>query len=47
MDNSILVNEGNVIDLYKKLVAKETIDKTERDEVLKRFFELVNYKSGR
>lgn len=37
------LNESNVIDAYIKLSDKKEIDEKEQEEILKRFFELVNF----
>lgn len=37
----ILVNEANVLDLYKKLEAKEEIPEETEQKVVKRFYELL------
>ncbi len=39
----IVVTESTVIDIYKKLIAKDEIDQSEIEAVKKRFFELCNY----
>ncbi len=38
----IILTEANVLDIYKKLCAKENIPQEEHDKVLIRFYELLN-----
>ncbi len=38
----IILTEANVLDIYKKLSAKENIPQEEHDKVLNRFYELLN-----
>ena len=41
MENEIILSESNVLDIYKKLSARESVSKEELDDVLKRFNQLV------
>jgi|GEM_PF-1832748 hypothetical protein len=39
---SFLLTEQNVIDVFKKLTNQETVSKEEMESIKRRFFELVN-----
>ena len=41
--NVFILTEGNVLDVYKKLVNKQEVPADELKAVQKRFFELLNY----
>ncbi len=42
-NNSILLTETNLLDVYKKLTNQIDIDAEELEQVKKRFWELVSY----
>ncbi len=42
MPKQILLTEENILDIYRKLVNKDTISQEELEQVKERFFELVN-----
>ncbi len=41
--NIIILNEENLMDIYKKLSNKESISQEEVEQIKKRFYELVNH----
>lgn len=43
----IILTESNVIEIYKKLTNNENVDPQEIEDVKKRFYELLNYESGK
>ena len=43
-EEGLYLTESNVMDVYKKLINKSEIDSEEKTQVLRRFYELVNYK---
>ncbi len=43
MSKQIILNEENLMDIYRKLAKKDDFSPEEVEQVKKRFYELVNY----
>lgn len=46
MEKNFLLNEGNVISVYKKLINNEHVPEEEQELVKKRFYEILNGKDA-
>lgn len=39
----MVLNESNIVDIYRKLISNDKIDPKEREKVINRFYELAFY----
>lgn len=44
---NLVLDEGNVIDVYRKLADKQNIEQAKMDKAYQRFRELVNHRNDR